>query len=76
MVYLVRWQPKVPLDLPGTLQKEIREVASVLYIGPGYTTTDYAQKSFLSEEFEWKRLPEWKRFETILFRRRSSISAH
>jgi hypothetical protein len=67
-VYLLRWRPEVPLDLPPRLQTEIESMATVLYIGPDYTTTTYAQESFLANRFQWQRLPDWGRFETILFK--------
>jgi hypothetical protein len=69
IVYLVLWRPETSLDLPSPLQAEIREMMSVLYIGPDYKTTDYAQQSFLSEEFEGRRLLDWGRFKAILFQR-------
>jgi hypothetical protein len=66
-VHLVRWHPTSPLDLPSSLQEEIDQMQQVLYIGPDYTTSDYAQNSFLANEFDWEILPDWGRFETILF---------
>jgi len=66
-VYLVRWRPETSLDLPSSLQDEIKNMPSILYIGPDYITTDYAHKCFLSDNFDWQRLPNWGRCETVLF---------
>lgn len=69
IVYLVRWRPETSLDLPDRVQKEVKEAISILYIGPDYTTTNYAQNSFLANKFEGQHLNDWGRFEAILFQR-------
>lgn len=66
-VYLVRWRPEQALDLPDQIEAEVRTMPAVLYIGPDYTMTDYAEQSFLAKEFKGQRLSDWGRFEAILF---------